>query len=113
VPVRIGFKGAEIQTMLLLDTGATTTMVHREIATRLNVRETTRSKSTVADGRTIPTEITMVDYIVVGPHKLRNPKILIIDYHDDKKNFAGLLGMNFLKNFHYRINFKESSITWN
>jgi len=113
VPVRIGFKGVEVQTMLLLDTGATTTMVHREIATRLNIRETTRAVSTVADGRTVPTDITTVDYIVVGSQKLRNPQILIIDYHNGQKNSAGLLGMNFIKNFQYKIDFKASTITWN
>ena len=104
VPVKLGYKGYEVQTMLLLDTGATTTMVHKEVADRLNLRGLKKSSSVVADGRSVPIQIASLDYIVVGPHKFKNFQTTIMEYYGKNDEFYGLLGMNFLRNIQYKIN---------
>jgi predicted aspartyl protease len=112
VPVRWGFNGSEIQTLLVLDTGATITTVHREVALRLNAKKTYQSNSRVADGRTISSEIAELDYIIVGPHKHTNFKVSIINYQGEKEDSTGLLGMNFIKHASYKINYKNETIEW-
>jgi len=111
-PVRLGYNGAEVQTLLVLDTGATTTTIHREVSSQLNLWNTKQSNSIVADGRTIPSEIAILDYIIVGPHKINNFKVTIIDYQGERRDSMGLLGMNFLKIAPHKINFGNSTITW-
>lgn len=104
VPVRIGYRGKEVQTMLLLDTGATTTVIHSEAAARLNLWKRSKSASIVADGRKIGSEKAYLDYIRVGPNKFENFPVSIINYSGHNNHFKGLLGMDFLKNVKYRIN---------
>lgn len=112
VPVRIGYKGKEVQVMLLLDTGASTTAIHSEAASKLDLWDRLKTTSIVADGRNINTELAYLDYIQVGPHRLRNFKISIIDYSGDNNHYTGLLGMNFIRRTEYTINYAKQTIRW-
>jgi hypothetical protein len=112
VPVCLGYRDREVQTMLLLDTGATRTTIHRPVAHRLNLWETFRSQARVADGRTIASDIGALDYIIVGPYQFSNFDVLIIDFHGNAELSQGLLGMNFLRNVRYDIDFAHKTINW-
>ena len=89
VPVRLGYKGKEVQVMLLLDTGASTTVVHREAASNLNIWDRLKTTSIVADGRKVNTEIAYLDYIQVGPHRLKKFAVSIINYSGDNDHYTG------------------------
>ena len=112
VPVILGYGGKEVSTYFLLDTGATTTMVKRKITRLLNMKSLTPGTSRVADGRTVNSELGNLDYIVVGPHKIPNFKISILDHRGAPEQFQGLLGMNFLRDVNYSVDFRRELISW-
>ena len=112
VPTLIGNNGVEVETLLLLDTGASQTVIHREIASQLNVIALKKGLSQVAGGQQIYTEMGSVDYIKIGPHKLNGARILIINHEGATVTHNGLLGMNILRNFNYNIDFENQVIDW-
>ncbi len=112
VPTTIANKGIEVETLLLLDTGASQTVVHRDIAGQLNIIALKKGLSQVAGGQQIYTEMGKVDYIKVGPYKLNNTLILVINHEGAAVTYNGLLGMNILRNFNYRIDFENQMIVW-
>jgi hypothetical protein len=111
VPVRLGYRNREVQTLLLLDTGATQTTIYRSVD-QLNFWETRPSIAMVADGRTVASDTGTLEYIGVGPHKLSNFDVSVIDFHGNVELPKGLLGMNFLREVRYDIDFDNQTINW-
>jgi predicted aspartyl protease len=112
VPVTIGNNGIELEVRLLLDTGASETVVHREIATQLHIVALKKGLTQVASGKRIYTEVGKVSYLKVGPKIMENFHILIINFEGSAVSYSGLLGMNFLKRFQYNIDFENQVIRW-
>jgi predicted aspartyl protease len=112
VPVTLGNNGIEVEAVMLLDTGASQTVVYREVAVQLNITALKKGLSQVAGGQQIYTELGKIDYMKIGPHTMKNASVLIINHEGPPVNFNGLLGMNFLKNFQYKLNFEKQVIQW-
>ena len=112
VPVTIGNQGVEVQALLILDTGASHTVLFRDFADQLNIIALQKALPQVAGGQRIYSEIGEVSYMKVGSRKVNKAKVMIINHEGPAVSYNGLLGMNFLKHFQYKIDFKRQVIQW-
>lgn len=112
VPVKLGNNGKEVSTLLLLDTGATITSIHDDLAYKFRGLDYRSSKTTIADGSIVKTKRTNFDYIIVGPYRINNFNTTVIDYKGYSGNSKGLLGMNFFKKVKYQVDYKRQVIKW-
>jgi predicted aspartyl protease len=114
VPVRFNYRDRTVEAWLLLDTGATTTMISSNLANRLGIKpaNTQGQLSRVADGRVVQSFRTDVDYMAVGPKIKHSATVSIMPSNGSGIGFDGLLGMNFLEDFPYRLDLNTQVIEW-
>ena len=112
VPVTIGYGFQEYETVLLLDTGATSIVLHTAYANAVNIGLRERNVSRVAGGGLIPTEKATIDYLKLGPHTFENLDVTIINHSGPRVPYNGLLGMNVLRQTKYSVDFDKSVIVW-
>lgn len=112
VRVAIGNRRKSTTATLLLDTGASTTVIHESLARRLGLRNRMIGQASIAGGQTIETGITTADFISLGPKRLDTPTLTVIPYSGGRTRHEGLLGMDFLKHFPHTIDTKNRRILW-
>jgi len=112
VPVTIGYHGKEVDTLLVLDTGASIMTLHKDVAKRLSIYDTEKSRAQVAGGKEIDTEMVKLSYVKLGPYKKKELDAAIISYKGLPSDYNGLLGMNFLRGLEYSIDFERQIIKW-
>lgn len=112
VPVTLVNHGIRETVHLLLDTGASQIVLHREVANRLNIVTLKRGLAQVAGGQNIYVEFGEVDSFRVGPFEMPNANVLIIAHEGEAVSYNGLLGMTFLKNVPHTIDYKQQVIRW-
>lgn len=113
VPVTLSYKQKKVRARLLLDTGSTNITLHKHIAKKLSIKKPRKGSIRVADGKLIDAEAVILDSVTVGPHTEKNLLAGIIEHTGPDVAFDGLLGMNFLKNYHYTIDFENQVLLWN
>ncbi len=111
VPVTVAYRGKEVQATFLLDTGANSCTITPALANRLNINPADAGKSIahVVGGGVYVVGSTKLDYIVVGPNRKYDIGVSVIQ---SAGNCDGLLGMNFLRELRYHIDFDSSTIKW-
>jgi len=114
VPVTLSYRGRTIKATLLLDTGASTTMITTQVADRLGIRpdQTELQHAQVADGRVLETYLTKIDSLAVGPKIKHDLGVNIMPMSGPSLGADGLLGMNFLSDYPYQLDLNTQSINW-
>lgn len=111
VPVNVVWRGHKANLKLLLDTGASMTVLHREGVGSLNIVSRDSSYAQVAGGGLIKTERVVFDRIEMGPYRIENKSTAVIE-NFGQQPFDGLLGMDLLGGSGYKIDFGQRKIIW-
>lgn len=100
---------------LVLDTGASRTVITSEVASRLHIRldQSRKIFLETAGGELITAHLVKLDSIEVGPNRKEGFVVAVIDRQQAVNHIDGLLGMDFLRDFHYQIDLNRQSIHWN
>lgn len=112
VPVAVAMGNRTVKLSLLLDTGATTTVLHREALKELDLPSGKRYKARVAGGGTVMSEKIKFRQISIGPFKQTKAVAMVINLQGKELPFDGMLGMDFLKKHPYQVDFDNAVINW-
>ena len=86
---------------LILDTGATMTVLSTNVAIELGLLSNTQTRVTTVNtaGGPVQVNLTQIDSIQIETAKARNVSVVIHDLPEAQPGVDGLLGMSFLNNF--------------
>jgi len=114
VPVTLAIAGQTAQASLVLDTGASMTTITPGLAARLGIRldQAPVGRMQVADGRMVEARAVRLDRVTAGPHSKAGMVVVVVEQRGAELQFDGLLGMDFLRDLHYRVDFKHKVINW-
>ncbi len=112
VPVEVGYGGRKADLTLLLDTGATHTVIYRHAVANLAIEPIEKSVSRVAGGFLVRSYVVKFGHVKVGPWQAEDVEALMMDHVGPGTPEQGLLGMDFLSQRDYRIDYARQLILW-
>jgi len=111
VPVEIMKGHRTYKLNLLLDTGASATVIHSDALPFFDKAFKKTSYARVAGGGQIKTWAYNVENLRFGPYELPGKQVTMIE-HEGKSDYDGLLGMDILSRSPYQIDFNNYKIIW-
>lgn len=112
VPVKLVYSRRSVQINLVMDTGASSTVLYRHALKPLRAAYSPAGRAQVADGRTVSTDLIRLDKVVVGPYEIKKARALVMDNPAGAAGAAGLLGNDFLLRARYEIDFERKLLIW-
>jgi len=111
VPVRAVYGNRRADTRLLLDTGASGTLFHRQALSPLRGATYDSGSAQIANGEVIDVQAINLDRLEIGPFKTKSTRAMVIDPVGSSRH-DGLLGMDFLRQVEYRIDYDNDLLIW-
>jgi Aspartyl protease len=112
VPVEIKHGWKKVTLNLVLDTGASMTVFHKDAVSGLEIKEAELGYGQGVGGYTFTVEKVKFRHIKVGPFTEEGMTAAIIHNYNPSPRHDGLLGMDFLMKHNYRIDYKNQLILW-
>lgn len=112
VPVKVVYGARSKNLSLVMDTGASRTVIHRNAVESLNPALRVGGSARVADGSVVNTKTISFDRVEIGPYKSKHVQTMILDYQGGSEQSHGLLGMDFLFNAKYELDRENKLIIW-
>jgi predicted aspartyl protease len=112
VPVKVVYGGRSEQLSLVMDTGASHTVVHKSSIRSLGAQLMDAGAARIADGSVVKTQRINFDRVEVGPYQVKHVAASVIDYKGGSGGTHGLLGMDFLYNAKYELDRDKQQIIW-
>lgn len=110
LPVTLSYRGNEVKANLVMDTGAEVSTISPSLAARLRIRPEDADLA-YAQGIGSGIQVTgrvSLDYMLVGPNRKYDMDVIVVE----SGGSDGLLGMNFLRELRYHVDFNTSTIKW-
>lgn len=111
VPVVVKYAGKKSQLNLLLDTGASSTVIHLDGLPQFFSKGKKIKYAEVAGGGLIKTWPVLLEYINYGPFNNKRKQVILIK-HSTQSNIDGLLGMDLLAGSSYKVDYGRQHIIW-
>lgn len=114
VPVTLVYGNKEVDVQLVMDTGATGTAINSNVADDLyiNVNQARKEKAGVAGGGVIEISLVQLTSMTIGPHTIRNRTIAVLPPESYALDYGGLLGMDVLGKYSFRVDMAKQVIVW-
>jgi hypothetical protein len=112
VPVEISRDGKTAHLMMLLDDKAPTTVIHRTAVEELRFPPGEQVTLTGTGNRAVKAEKVLAGLIDIGPFELRNYPVVLITPQGGTRSFDGTLGIDFLKDHPYTVDFDREMLRW-
>lgn len=112
LPVKVTYGGKTQTLNLVMDTGASRTVLHKDAIMTLSPQLISGGAAQVADGRIVRTQRINLDRIQIGPYEAKNIQTSVVDFKGGSGANQGLLGMDFLLNAQYELDRENRTIKW-
>ncbi|MBW2452336.1 MAG: aspartyl protease family protein [Deltaproteobacteria bacterium] len=112
VPVEVAMGNRIANLLLLLDTGASRTVLHRQALSGLELPSGEKIEARIAGGQALASEKIKFKHIGVGPFRKTNAFAMVIETQGPPLPFDGMLGMDFLKDHPYRVDYDNNLLLW-
>ena len=115
VPVTLVYDSNETNVNLVLDTGASGTLIHENVADQLyiNLSKGQNAKGRVAGGGVLEGKVITLSSLKIGPYTFYKRNIFVVPYEGPASNYDGLLGMDLLREMNYKLDLGKQAIIWN